>query len=40
LDVSVGDSVIFSKYAGTDLKVDDVSMILLRENDVLAIVRE
>jgi chaperonin GroES len=37
---SVGDKVIFSKYAGTDLKVNGVDMILLRESDVLAKVRE
>jgi len=29
--------VIFSKYGGSEIKVDDVEMIILRESDVLAI---
>jgi len=37
--IQEGDSVIFSKYAGTDLKVNGTDMILLREGDVLAKVR-
>jgi len=37
MEVKVGDIVIFSKYGGSEIKVDDVEMIILRESDVLAI---
>jgi chaperonin GroES len=36
LDVKVGDRVIYSKYGGSEIKIDDVEMIILRESDVLA----
>ena len=36
--VSVGDKVIYSKYAGTEVKLDDVEYIVVRQNDILAIV--
>lgn len=39
MGLEVGMTVIFSKYAGTDVKLDDVSMILLKRSDVLAIVQ-
>lgn len=38
LEVSVGDTIIFSKYAGTEVKYDDKEYLILRESDVLAIV--
>lgn len=38
LDVQVGDRVIFSKYAGTEVKFDNVEYLILRENDILAVV--
>jgi len=38
-EVKVGDRVIVSKYGGTEIKVDDVKLTLLREDDILAIVR-
>lgn len=38
LDVKVGDEIIFSKFSGTDVKYDGVEYLILRENDVLAIV--
>jgi len=37
LEVKVGDTVIFSKYAGTEVKIDDVEYLILRQSDVLAI---
>ncbi|MGI6125741.1 MAG: co-chaperone GroES [Planifilum sp.] len=40
LEVKVGDRVIFSKYAGTEVKVDDKEYLILRESDVLAIVEQ
>ncbi len=36
LEIKVGDRVIYSKYGGTEIKIDDVEMIILRESDVLA----
>jgi chaperonin GroES len=38
LDVSVGDTVLFAKYAGTEIKLDGKKMLILRESDLLAIV--
>ena len=38
LDVTVGNRIIFSKYAGTEVKYQGVEYLILRENDVLAIV--
>jgi chaperonin GroES len=36
MDVKVGDIVIYSKYGGSEIKVDDEDMIILRESDILA----
>ncbi|MCM3761093.1 co-chaperone GroES [Alkalihalobacillus oceani] len=38
LEVSEGDSIIFSKYAGTEVKYDNKEYLILRESDVLAII--
>jgi len=38
LDVKVGDTVLFAKYAGTEIKVDGKKLLILRESDLLAIV--
>lgn len=40
LEVSVGDTVLFAKYAGTEIKVDGDKLLILRESDILAIVEE
>ncbi len=40
LEVKVGDTVYFAKYAGTEIKVDDEEYTVLKENDILAIVNE
>jgi chaperonin GroES len=37
MDLKVGDRVIYSKYGGSEIKIDDVEMIILRESDILAI---
>lgn len=37
LDVKEGDRVIFSKYAGTELKYQDKEYLIMRESDILAI---
>ena len=36
LDVSTGDTVLYSKYGGTEIKVDGEELLVLRESDVLA----
>lgn len=38
MEVKVGDKVIFSKYAGTEVKFDGEEYTVLRQNDILAIV--
>ena len=38
LEVQVGQKVIFSKYAGTEVKLDGEEMMILNERDILAIV--
>jgi chaperonin GroES len=37
LDVKVGDRILFAKYSGSEVKVDDKEYLILREEDVLAI---
>lgn len=38
MDVKVGDTVLYAKYGGTEIKVDDKKLLILKESDVLAIV--
>ena len=38
LDVKVGDLVLFGKYAGTEIKVDNDDYLMMREDDILAVV--
>ena len=38
LDVKVGDTVLFGKYAGTEIKVDGEDFLMMREDDILAVV--
>jgi chaperonin GroES len=40
LDVKVGDKVIFSKYAGTEVKVQEDELLILRESDILAVIEK
>ncbi len=40
LDVKVGDKVIYSKYAGTEVKVKEEEVLILRESDILAIIEK
>ncbi|RJQ41138.1 MAG: co-chaperone GroES [Dehalococcoidia bacterium] len=37
MDVKVGDIVIYARYGGTEIKLDDEELIILRESDVLAV---
>ncbi len=39
MDVSVGDTVLFAKYSGTEIKLDSKKLLILRETDLLAIVQ-
>ena len=36
MDVKVGDIVIYARYGGTEYKIDDEELIILRESDILA----
>jgi chaperonin GroES len=37
LDVKVGDKILFGKYSGTDIKIDGQEVLILREDEVLAV---
>ena len=37
LDIKVGDTVVFGKYAGTEVKVDGEDLLIIREDDVLGV---
>jgi chaperonin GroES len=38
MDVKVGDRVLFSKYGGTEVKIDGVDYLIMRQDDVLGVV--
>ncbi len=38
MEVKAGDKVIFSKYAGTEIKVDEEELIIMSQKDILAVV--
>jgi chaperonin GroES len=38
LDVKVGDKILFGKYSGTDIKIDGEEVLILREDEVLAVI--
>ena len=38
LDVKVGDKILFGKYSGTEIKIDGEEVLMVREDEVLAIV--
>ena len=40
MQVKVGDKVIYSKYAGTEVKLEDEECIIVRQNDIVAVVVE
>jgi len=37
-DIKVGDRVLFGKYSGTEVKVDNEELVVMREDDVMAVV--
>ena len=40
MEVKVGDKVIYSKYAGTDVKLEDKEYVIVRQSDIAAIVED
>jgi chaperonin GroES len=40
LDVKVGDVVLFGKYAGSEVKLDDEDYLILREDEILAVLQK
>ncbi|MDP6121058.1 MAG: co-chaperone GroES, partial [Rhodospirillales bacterium] len=40
LSVSVGDTVLFAKYGGTEIKVEGKDLVILRESDLLALIED
>jgi chaperonin GroES len=40
MDVKEGDTVLFAKYAGTEIKLDGKKLLIMRESDLLAIVTQ
>lgn len=38
MEVKAGDKVIYSKYSGTEVKLDDVDYIIVKQGDILAVV--
>ena len=38
VDVKVGDTVLFGKYSGTEVKVDGDDLLVMREDDVMAVI--
>jgi chaperonin GroES len=39
MDVAQGDTILFAKYSGTEIKMDGKKLLILRESDILAIVQ-
>ena len=40
MEVKVGDTVLFARYAGTEFKLEDEELLILKESDILAIIPE
>ena len=40
LDIKVGDVVLFSKYAGTEIKIDGEERLMMREEDILGVIEK
>ena len=38
MEVKVGDQVVYSKYAGSEIKLDDEEYIIVKQNDILAVI--
>lgn len=40
IDLKVGDKILFSKYAGNEIKLDDVEYLIMRESDILGVIEK
>lgn len=40
LDVTIGDKVLFGKFAGTEVKIGDEDLLVMREDDVMAVIED
>jgi len=40
MEVSVGENVLYSKYSGTEVKIDDTEYLIIKESDILAIIED
>ena len=40
MDVKSGDTVLFGKYSGTEVKVNDDELVVMREDDIMGVVEE
>lgn len=40
LDVKVGDTVLFGKYSGTEVKVNDEEVLVMREEDIMGVIED
>ena len=40
MDVKAGETVLFNKYSGTEIKIDGKKLLIMRESDLLAIIEE
>lgn len=40
MEVSVGDNVLYSKYSGTEVKIDNQEYLIIKESDILAIIED
>ena len=38
LDINVGDTILFGKYSGTEVKVDGEELLVMREEDIMAVI--
>ena len=38
LDIKAGDKVLFGKYSGTEVKVDDEELLVMKEDDIMAVI--
>jgi chaperonin GroES len=40
LDIGVGDTILFGKYSGTEVKVDGEELLVMREEDIMAVIED
>ena len=40
LDISVGDKVLFGKYSGTEIKIGGEELVVMREDDIMAVIED